>query len=325
MFCADLHVHSRFSGRGHLRLPGIGSGLPDPEAIRRVARGRGLDLVTLTDTDTIEGCLRLLEPHGERSDVLISEEVSAADPRSGARLSVLLYGLTEAQHREAQRLKGDVRDLLAYARQAGIVASLGSFLDGPIARRSAVEAAREFLDLAGRLELKDGRLGRAHNEALSLLAHHAAGGRRYGVTAGSNAHTLARIGRTVTVSAARSRGEFLEDLRHHRTWAAGEDGGLRPILAEASSVLARGYAEAFAPRPARGSTGRAGARALLALPLHLAGWPLWSTALQAARLRLRVRRARRPLDRLEVSRFKEKARTYQHAILEADSGTGGAV
>ena len=31
------------------------------------------------------------------------------------------------------------------------------------------------------------------------------------------------------------------------------------------------------------------------------------------------------LDRLEVSRFKEKARTYQHAILEADPGTGGAV
>ena len=26
-----------------------------------------------------------------------------------------------------------------------------------------------------------------------------------------------------------------------------------------------------------------------------------------------------------VSRFKEKARTYQHAILEADPGTGGAV
>ena len=38
---ADLHVHTRHSGGGHLRVPRLRQGLPEPEALYRAARARG--------------------------------------------------------------------------------------------------------------------------------------------------------------------------------------------------------------------------------------------------------------------------------------------
>jgi predicted metal-dependent phosphoesterase TrpH len=36
-----------------------------------------MDLVTITDHDSIDGCLELLDPLGERPDFIMGEEVSA--------------------------------------------------------------------------------------------------------------------------------------------------------------------------------------------------------------------------------------------------------
>ncbi len=299
LFRADLHVHSRHSGRGHLEIPGVPAGLPDPLAIYHTARARGIDLVTLTDLDTIDGCLEVLSRHPEAvgTDFMISEEVRARDPRTGVRLHVLLYDLSESQHRDAQRLKGDVRDLAAFARREGIVASLGSLGGG--LRAAAAPGCRlpEFLALFDCFEIKNGAGGRRQNELMARLAQEAAGGETFGITAGSNAHDPARIGRTLTVSRAAGRAEFVEDLKRHRTWAAGEDGGWRASSAEIGRLIARGYRT----HPA--------AHALL-LPLHLTAAPFVGNCVRHAWTDARARRAKRRLDHLVVSRFKEKARTY---------------
>jgi predicted metal-dependent phosphoesterase TrpH len=305
LFRADLHVHSRYSRRGHLTFPGMPAALEDPEAIYRAARHRGIDLVTLTDLDTIDGCLALLDRHGERPDLMISEEVVARDPRTSATVGVLLYDISEAQHREAQRLKGDLRELAAYLRREGIIASLSSFIGVLPSGRGTEDAAREFLALFDRLEIKNGARARSHNEMLAHLAQRAFPGRQIGTTGGSGAHSRERVGRTLTVSKAGTRREFLSDLKEGRTWAAGEDGGVLASSAEICAIIARSY-RGLAPR------------VLLSLPLHLAAVPVLWNGLRRARTSSRVRRVRRHLDASDLVRFKEKARSYRPAAQTAE-------
>src|SRR6185503_12063049 len=68
----DLHVHSRHSGPATLPLLGrlADECYSEPEQVYEQARRRGMDLVTLTDHDTIEGALRL----AGRPDTFVSEE-----------------------------------------------------------------------------------------------------------------------------------------------------------------------------------------------------------------------------------------------------------
>ena len=81
-----------------------------------------MDFVAITDHDSIEGALRLLEARPERaSEIIVGEEVETLLPDSGQRLHVNVFGLDEATHREVQRLRRDVRELVAYLRHKGLL------------------------------------------------------------------------------------------------------------------------------------------------------------------------------------------------------------
>jgi hypothetical protein len=241
-----------------------------------------MDLVTITDLDTIEGCLEVLERHPDAGDFVISEEIAAREPRGGSVVHVLLFGIDETQHREALRLKGDVRELAAYVRQEGILASLGPFLQ-VLEAGGYADPLREIVRLFERVEIRNGAEGRAYNDLVARLVQEAAPGGVRGVTAGAGGASLRRIGRTTTVSRAASPGGFLEDLRNNRTWTVGEWRG-----PWASALAALGM---LAPR--RGAT------------------PPWERCVHRARLGVRIRRAKRRLDRSDVLTFQEKTRSYQ--------------
>jgi hypothetical protein len=275
-----------------------------------------MDLVTFTDIDTIDGCLELLNRHPDVEDFVISEEIIATEPRTGQPVHVLLYDISEAQHREARRLKGDVRELMAYARREGIVASLSPSLRGLPADAWASADMQELLALFERFEVKNGALGRSHNRLAERLVQTAAGGRRLGVTAGSNAHGPARIGRTVTVSAARSPREFLDDLRGNRTWASGKDGSMWDDTADLSRLIA-GEFRALLGRRKHRSAARGLARALLAAPLHLLGSSFFKHGLRRARADARARHTWRRLDNIELKRFQARSKSWAPAASAA--------
>lgn len=308
-FRADLHVHSRYSGPGHLHGAGFSEGVGDPEALYRVAKARGMDLVTFTDIDTIDGCLDLLNRHPDVKDFLISEEIVATEPRSGRSVHVLLYDIDEAQHRELQRLKGDVRELMTYTRREGIVASLSPSLQGLPADAWASAGMEELFALFERFEVKNGTLGRSHNRLAERLVQTAPGGRRLGVTAGSNAHGPARIGRTVTVSAARDPREFVDDLRGNRTWASGQDGSMWDHPADMSRLIAEEFRALLGRRNHHSST-RGLARALLAAPLNILGSSFLKHGLRRVRANARARHTWRRLDRIEVRRFQARSKSW---------------
>jgi len=310
-FRADLHVHSRYSGPAHLRAPGLRGGVGDPEAIYREAKARGMNLVTLTDLDSIDGCLEFLGRHPDAPDFVISEEVTARDPRTGLDLHVLVFDIDEARHRELQRLRDDVRDLAGYARREGLLASLSRLGGAAVAGGPAVADLEPIVALFDRFEFRNGTFGRLHDDLSARLIQMAAGNRSIGVTAGSGAHGPARVGRTTTASNASTPARFLEDLRSCRTWAAGEEGSVWASSADLSRLVAQEYRSLG--RPAADDVSRRKgtlARTLLALPLHLVGTPFWGHGLQSARDLRRLRREHRRLDRLDREAFQARARSY---------------
>lgn len=117
---ADLHVYSRHSTRAAdwaLRRLDFPASYTDPKALYDKLRVAGMRFVTITDQDTLAGCLEI----GALPGVFFSEEVSACFPEDGCRVHVLVYGLTEAQHRDIQELKGNIYQLQAYLAGAGLV------------------------------------------------------------------------------------------------------------------------------------------------------------------------------------------------------------
>jgi glycosyltransferase involved in cell wall biosynthesis len=116
---ADLHVYSKHSTRAAdwaLRRLDFPASYTDPKALYDKLRARGMRFVTITDQDTLAGCLEI----GALPGVFFSEEVTAAFPEDGCKVHVLVYGLTEAQHRAIQELKGNIYQLQAYLAGAGL-------------------------------------------------------------------------------------------------------------------------------------------------------------------------------------------------------------
>ena len=87
-----------------------------------------MDLVTITDHDSIDGCLELLDRCPDLEDFIIGEEVSCRFPDGDIEVHLGVYGMTEALHRELQPLRGNVFDVIACLRAHGVFFTLNHLL-----------------------------------------------------------------------------------------------------------------------------------------------------------------------------------------------------
>jgi predicted metal-dependent phosphoesterase TrpH len=203
-----------------------------------------MDLVTITDHDSIEGGLELLNRLGDLPDFILGEEVSTYFPEFRHEVHIGVYGLSEAQHREIQKLRSNGEELVAYLRRSGLLFVLNHlflhFWD--LGRVQAfVERMAELFDI---FEIRNGTQQREHNSLIVRLLERyrqEAHGRPVGVVAGSDSHTLRRIGRTFTASAARTREEFLDDIRHGRAQVFGLHSNHLSLAADIYGVVLRHY------------------------------------------------------------------------------------
>ena len=116
---ADLHLHSRFSDRSAdwiFRRFDFPDSYSQPQALYDVLRSRGMDLVTLTDHNSIKGALEIAELPG----VFLSEEVTTYFPEDRCKIHLLVWNLTEAQHREIFVLRENIFELQAYLSQQNL-------------------------------------------------------------------------------------------------------------------------------------------------------------------------------------------------------------
>lgn len=117
---ADLHVHSKHSTRPSqwvLRKLGAAESYTEPKRLYALALDRGMDLVTITDHNSVAGCLEI----AHMKNTFLSEEVTTYFPHDRCKLHVLVYGITERQHEDIQHLRENVHDLVQYLRSAQIV------------------------------------------------------------------------------------------------------------------------------------------------------------------------------------------------------------
>jgi glycosyltransferase involved in cell wall biosynthesis len=119
----DLHLHSSASlstGEWFSKYFNCPESYADPVRQYELCKLRGMTLVTLTDHDSIEGGLQLLD----RPDFFLSEEVTTRFPENGCVMHVLVWGITSAQHLEMQRLRANVYELSSYLRTEGLAHAL---------------------------------------------------------------------------------------------------------------------------------------------------------------------------------------------------------
>ncbi|MDD3311060.1 glycosyltransferase [Pseudodesulfovibrio sp.] len=122
-FKVDLHVHSKYSTRPSqwiLQKIGCPESFTEPADLYAIARSRGMDLVTITDHNTIRGSLEIAHLPG----TFVSEEITTYFPEDRCKLHVLAWDITEAQHEEIQRVRENVFDLVPYLRGEGVTHAL---------------------------------------------------------------------------------------------------------------------------------------------------------------------------------------------------------
>ena len=244
-----MHCHSTASAVSKLGVQ-RSLGLPEcatpPQEVYELAKRRGMDFVTLTDHDTIDGALELAAEH---DDAFVSEELTAWFRGEPQAVHVLVYGITPDDHDWLQAHNGDVEACAAYLDEHGIATALAHpfyAVEAPLTPRHR----RRLAELFGAWEVRNGaRAPELNAPAAVYVETH--GGTGIG---GSDDHAGIDIGRTWTQTPpAATPAEFLAHLRAGRAEACGAQGSAAKWAHAAMGIAIRalGAGDAGAkPNPA---------------------------------------------------------------------------
>ena len=151
----DLHVHSKYSKRPAewiLQKLGCPESFTEPLKVYKIAKEKGMSLVTITDHNTIVGCLEI----AHLPDVFIGEEVTTYFPQDRCKAHVLVYDINEGIHEEIQKVRESIFDLVSYLHANRIVHALAHPLFA-VNDRLTIEHFEQFLLLFRNFELNGAR------------------------------------------------------------------------------------------------------------------------------------------------------------------------
>jgi glycosyltransferase involved in cell wall biosynthesis len=109
----DLHIHSRYSTRSEewlFRRLDFPDSYSDPRWLYEKLIESGMDYVTITDHDSIEGCLQIID----RPRAFISEQVTTYFPNDPCKVHILVWGISEDQHHEINAVRENIFKLQRY-------------------------------------------------------------------------------------------------------------------------------------------------------------------------------------------------------------------
>ncbi|HUN78668.1 MAG TPA: glycosyltransferase [Solirubrobacteraceae bacterium] len=251
---ADLHCHSTASEVSRLgvqRAVGLPECATPPEEVYELAKRRGMDFVTITDHDTIDGALQI----ADRPDVFVSEELTAHFRGEPQAVHVLCYGITPADHEWLQAHRGDVEQCAGYMHERDVVCALAHpyyTVAAPLTARHR----RRLAELFQIWEVRNGARARELNRPAAIYV----GTREAVGIGGSDDHAGVDIGRTYTETpAAATPVELLAHLRAGRASARGEQGSAEKWAHAAIALAARALGDDASLRGAATATGAAAA------------------------------------------------------------------
>jgi predicted metal-dependent phosphoesterase TrpH len=227
----DLHVHSYFSGL--CTTPFVRKfcreSYSDPREVYAVLKERGMDLITLTEHDSIESAEELRK----HKDFFVSEEVTCKMP-SGTEVHVAVYDLTERQHVQIQQRRNDMIALLIYLTEKRLLFSVNHVFSSLTGARQE-EDFQWFREYFPAMETLNAQMLESANLHAALLARQ---WRKIAV-AGSDAHTLPSVGMAYTeVPGARDKDEFFAGLRDGMGRVSGESGSCRKLTRDLYLITA---------------------------------------------------------------------------------------
>jgi glycosyltransferase involved in cell wall biosynthesis/predicted metal-dependent phosphoesterase TrpH len=215
----DLHCHStasEISKLGIQRSLGLPECATPPEEVYELAKRRDMDFVTITDHDTIDGCLEI----ADRDDVFISEELTVWFRGEPQAVHLLCFGIDPDDHAWLQEHNRDVEACAEYLHSHEISCSLAHpfyAVEAPLTPAHR----RRLAELFPVWETRNGSRARELNmpAAIYIETHGGTG------TGGSDDHAGVDIGRTFTETPpAATPEEFLRHIREGQADARGEQG-----------------------------------------------------------------------------------------------------
>lgn len=241
----DLHVHTIHSGMCTVPLLRriCRESYSAPLEVYATLKRRGMDLVTITDHDSIDAA----EALRRHPDFFLSQEVSCRTP-SGTNFHMGVYDISDRQHVELQRRRDDFFSLIGYLTEQQLFFSVNHVFSGLTGSRSASDFAL-FEEYFPAVETRNGQTTSRSNRCAADYARHLGKAE----IAGSDAHTLASLGSTcIEVPGARNREEFLCGLRRAAGVAHGESGDYakltRAVLEIGGGMMAeRAWTRVLAP------------------------------------------------------------------------------
>ena len=243
---ADLHCHStasELSKLGVQRSLGLPECATPPEEVLELAERRGMDFVTITDHDTIDGALAIADD----PRVFVSEELTVFFRGEPQAVHVLCYDITPDDHAWLQAHNDSVEDCASYLHDSGIACALAHpfyAVEAPLTPRHR----RRLAELFPVWEVRNGSRARELNApaAVYIETH---GGTGVG---GTDDHAGVDIGRTYTETPfAATPQEFLAHVRAGEATAAGTQGSAAKWAHAAMALAVRslGRTEGTVGRP----------------------------------------------------------------------------
>jgi glycosyltransferase involved in cell wall biosynthesis/predicted metal-dependent phosphoesterase TrpH len=237
----DMHCHSTASQHSRLgvqRALGLPECATPPEEVYELAKRRGMDFVTITDHDTIDGGLEI----ADRPDVFLSVELTARFRGEPQAVHVLCYGITPEDHEWLQVHAGDVELCAAYMYEREITCALAHpyyTVAAPLTRRHR----RRLAELFAVWEIRNGARARELNRPAATYV-----ATRDGIgIGGSDDHAGVDIGRTYTEApASKTPDEFLAHVRSGGVLARGAQGSAAKWAHAAIALAARALGPAGA-------------------------------------------------------------------------------
>lgn len=116
----DLHCHSKHSDKTVLWIMeniGCSESYTEPELLYKICTEiKGMNAVTITDHDKIDGCLEI----AHLPNTFISEEITTRFPENDCTIHILAHNITEKNHKEIQDIRWNIYDLVDYLNEKNI-------------------------------------------------------------------------------------------------------------------------------------------------------------------------------------------------------------
>lgn len=235
---ADIHIHTIGSknvfDNKWARLIGVMDCYSDPDTVYKIAKKRGMDLIAITDHNTIEEAKKLAEKH---PDVIVGAEYMVKASDHGHIVDVIVLDLEDKIHEEFMKLRKESLEkftsLAKHEKKPYFLCHIG-WLVNPDTELTP-PLVDEWISKFDVIEIINGTRQRENEFAQIVAQVNGKGG-----VGGSDSHSELGVGLTWTEADVSTKEDFLKAIAKGEGTAYGE-GGSHKKLKKDALLLSRRY------------------------------------------------------------------------------------